>query len=275
MNAMVPFVFEDSPLRVCEIDGVLWFVARDICKALGIASPQRAYARIPEDEKGVLKTHTLGGEQDVLGVSEPGFYRLTFRSNKPVAERLRRFVFHEVLPAIRRTGRYEPEMDHATAPSAEAFGLDVDIGRLNAHVHLVRLCERLKGKAAANRLWAMLGLPDPGPDDAGLPQGGRPRSHGEERADIVLRFLAARTVPDRRGAVRAEVMRRAYARWAAETDAPELSPVEFGIALAKAGVSKRKAPCTENRTQVYIGLRLVDDALGGAGPLPQPEGAWQ
>ncbi|WP_313937843.1 BRO-N domain-containing protein [Anabaena azotica] len=59
------------------------------------------------DEKGTAIVSTLGGEQEMLTVNEPGLYRLIFKSRKPVAKRFQRWVFHEVLPSLRRTGRYE------------------------------------------------------------------------------------------------------------------------------------------------------------------------
>jgi len=283
MNAMVPVRFHEDTVWAVDVDGVVYVALKPICENIGVAW-NKQLERLKRD-------YILSEGVTIMGIPSPGGIQETTCLPLDLVpgwlfgiddRRITDPVIREKVLAYKREC-YRVLYEHFFAapapepepPPADPFGLDEHVGRINAHVHLVRLCERLKGKAAANRLWAMLGLPDPGPDEAGLPSGGRPRSHGEERADIVLRFLAARTVADRRGAVRAEVMRRAYARWAAETDAPELSPVEFGIALAKAGVSKRKAPCTENRTQVYIGLRLVDDALGGAGPLPQTEGAWQ
>lgn len=300
MNAMVPFVFEDTLFRVATVDGEPWFVARDVCKGLHLTgSTSQHTRRLPDDEKitvtvrggviqnyrgviedeggeaaeGVPNTHTLFAEQTFVLISEPGLFRLIFRSDKPAAERLRRFVFHEVLPAIRRTGRYDPAAERE-AVRAAGPALDEQTSRLDVYVQIVRLCERLHGKAAAIRLWVTLGLPDPGPDEAGVSAGGRVRSHGEERVDLVRRFLEACTVADARGFVRAEVLRRAYASWADETGAPELSAVELGIALARIGVRKRKASNPQSRTQVYTGLRLVDEGLVTR-PLRKPEGAWQ
>lgn len=83
-----------------------WFVAQDACDVLGIAEAKSAIRSFPDDEKGVQDLHTLGGKQSVLVLYEPGLYRLAFRSNKPEAEAFRRWVFHEVLPSIRKTGAY-------------------------------------------------------------------------------------------------------------------------------------------------------------------------
>lgn len=81
-----------------------WFVAKDVCDALNI--DKTAASRLDDDEKGLRSTQTLGGSQQVLFVSEPGLYTLVLKSRKPEAKAFRRWVTHEVLPAIRRTGGY-------------------------------------------------------------------------------------------------------------------------------------------------------------------------
>lgn len=80
------------------------FVAKDVCAALSIAPT--AASRLDEDEKGLRLTQTPGGEQNVLLVTEPGFYRLVLKSRKPEAKAFQRWVTHEVLPALRRDGGY-------------------------------------------------------------------------------------------------------------------------------------------------------------------------
>src|SRR6516164_3570159 len=62
--------------------------------------------RLDADEKGITTIDTLGGRQKVLIVSEPGLYKLLATSTKPFARRFDRRVRHEILPAIRKTGRY-------------------------------------------------------------------------------------------------------------------------------------------------------------------------
>ena len=85
-------------------DGEPMFVAKDVCAALSIAPT--AASRLDEDEKGLRLTQTPGGEQNVLLVTEPGFYRLVLKSRKPEAKAFQRWVTHEVLPALRREGAY-------------------------------------------------------------------------------------------------------------------------------------------------------------------------
>lgn len=98
--------FEGHEIRVVGTADAPEWVAQDVCDALGIRSARSALRKFSDDQKGVHSVHTLGGEQDMLTVTEAGLYRLVFRSSRPEAERFQRWVFHEVLPAIRRTGTY-------------------------------------------------------------------------------------------------------------------------------------------------------------------------
>ena len=105
-TTIIPF---DSPefgkLRVIDAGGgESWFAAADVCRALGIE--KTAASRLDDDEKGLRLTQTLGGEQRALFVSEPGLYKLVMRSRKPEAKAFQRWVTHEVLPSIRRSGGY-------------------------------------------------------------------------------------------------------------------------------------------------------------------------
>lgn len=85
-------------------EGVPCFIAREVTDALAL--DRTAVRKLDDDEKGVRLMHTLGGEQNVLLVTEPGFYKLVIRSRKPEAKAFQRWVTHEVLPALRRDGGY-------------------------------------------------------------------------------------------------------------------------------------------------------------------------
>lgn len=102
-------------IRVVERDGEPWFVAVDICGALDIANSRDALTRIDEDEKGVALTDTLGGAQEVAVVNEPGLYSLVLGSRKSEARVFKRWITHDVIPAIRKTGMY------ATPATVEAM----------------------------------------------------------------------------------------------------------------------------------------------------------
>jgi prophage antirepressor-like protein len=104
---LVPFTYEDHAIRMVMIDDSPWFIAKDVCDALGVKQPTRAVEEFPQNEKGVTIMHTLVGKQEMLVVNEPGLYRLIFQSRKPEAEWFKTWVFTEVLPAIRRNGTYQ------------------------------------------------------------------------------------------------------------------------------------------------------------------------
>lgn len=93
-------------VRTIIKDGEPWFVAKDVCEILEIANYRDALSRLDEDEKGVVTTDTPGGRQQVSVVNEPGLYRLIFTSRKEEAERFKRWLAHEVIPSIRKTGAY-------------------------------------------------------------------------------------------------------------------------------------------------------------------------
>lgn len=85
-------------------EGVPCFIAREVTDALAL--DRTAVRKLDDDEKGVRLMHTLGGNQEVSTVTEPGFYKLVMRSRKPEAKAFQRWVTHEVLPALRRDGGY-------------------------------------------------------------------------------------------------------------------------------------------------------------------------
>ena len=98
---------ENAPVRMRVIKGQPWFVAKDVCRVLGIDYYRRAMMRLNEDEKGcTIIVNTLGGNQKVEAVNESGLYSLVFQSRKPDAKKFRKWVTGEVLPSIRRTGGY-------------------------------------------------------------------------------------------------------------------------------------------------------------------------
>lgn len=86
--------------------GEPWFCAVDVCAILEVGT--EATRRLDEDEKGLRSTQTPGGRQDLVHVNESGIYTLVLSSRKPEARAFRRWVTHEVLPSIRRTGAYSP-----------------------------------------------------------------------------------------------------------------------------------------------------------------------
>ena len=108
-NSLQLFQNTDWKVRVVMRDGEPWFVAADVCKALGLEQVSRAMDRLDEDERGLLKvTHPQSPTktQEVNGVNESGLYHLVLCSTKPEARAFKRWVTHEVIPSIRKTGAY-------------------------------------------------------------------------------------------------------------------------------------------------------------------------
>lgn len=106
-------VFENQDfgrLRTVMVDGEPWFVAADVCRALEHSNVSMAMERLDEDERAKFNLgHPMN---DTNCVNEPGFYTLVMGSRKPEAKAFKRWVTHEVLPALRKTGSY-------TMPNAE------------------------------------------------------------------------------------------------------------------------------------------------------------
>ncbi|MHB1631051.1 MAG: BRO-N domain-containing protein [Acidithiobacillus sp.] len=116
MSDIIPFQYEGKAVRVLRgEDGEPWWVAVDVCKVLGIVNARDALTKLDDDEKKTVGiTDGLieqGLSDNVPGtslnlVNEPGLYRLILTSRKPEAKAFKRWVTHEVLPQIRKTGGY-------------------------------------------------------------------------------------------------------------------------------------------------------------------------
>ena len=100
-------------VRVVMRNGDPWFVASDVCRALDVGNNRQAVSRLDEDEIHVILNDTNRGKRSMAVVSEPGLYALVLGSRKPEAQSFRRWITHEVLPAIRQEGAYlTPERLH-------------------------------------------------------------------------------------------------------------------------------------------------------------------
>lgn len=113
-NEIQRFDFRGASLRtLTDEEGEPWFVAKDVCDILGMSNPSMAVIALDKDEVAQIDPKDyLGSEnrsnQAVNIVSEPGLYKLIMRSRKPEAKEFQRWVTHEVLPQIRKTGGYIP-----------------------------------------------------------------------------------------------------------------------------------------------------------------------
>lgn len=107
---IVPLTFPISgdSVRVVWLDGEPWWVAIDVCRELGIKKPRDAVSGLETgDAVTTGVTDALGRDQETYVVNEAGLYELIFQSRKPQAKVFRKWIFEEVIPAIRRTGAYE------------------------------------------------------------------------------------------------------------------------------------------------------------------------
>lgn len=133
-------VFESAQfgqVRTVQKDGEPWFVAADVCRALDVRNNRDALSRLDNDEKGVVLTDTLGGNQEMSIVNESGLYSLVLGSRKPEAKSFKRWITHEVIPSIRRHGAY------ATDSTIDRIIDDPDFG--------IRLLGQLKQEREARR----------------------------------------------------------------------------------------------------------------------------
>lgn len=101
------FNASNQNIRVQMKDGEPWFVAKDVCDALTIGNSRDAVNRLDDDEKAMSVLPTQFGDKEMNLVSESGLYNLIFQSRKPEAKAFRKWVTSEVLPTLRKTGRYE------------------------------------------------------------------------------------------------------------------------------------------------------------------------
>lgn len=139
MSDLTLYNFEQMPVRVLMRDGDPWFLAADIAQLLGYRDAHNAVRSLDDDEKGAHIVSTLGGDQQQIIISESGLYAAILKSRRPEAKRFRRWVTGEVLPAIRRTGRYD-------GPQAAQMGVGERIRAYLAardQVRLEQLCRDL------------------------------------------------------------------------------------------------------------------------------------
>lgn len=128
--------YHNSEIRVIEKDGEPWWILADVCKILELSNPSRVAERLDDDEKANFELGLSGGATNII--NESGLYSVILRSDKPQAKPFKRWVTHEVLPSIRKTGSY-------TTPQA----------RTSEFESLSRRIERLEQSALLRRVEAL------------------------------------------------------------------------------------------------------------------------
>lgn len=107
MNELQHFDFKGRQVRTVVVDNEPMFVGKDIAEVLGYSKPANAVNKyVPDKFKGVTKLMTPGGKQDFVVISEPGLYKLVFKSDMPNADEFTDWVAEKVLPSIRKHGAY-------------------------------------------------------------------------------------------------------------------------------------------------------------------------
>lgn len=153
MTKIINFQFDNNPVQVVSDEhGEPWFSAKEICEILGYSNPRDAISK-HVDTEDVAKRDTLtdGGRQQTNHINESGLYALIFGSTKDEAKRFKRWVTHDVLPSLRKTGRYETKQ--ASQPiateafklvplavrAARALGLDKNAAAISANQAVAKL----------------------------------------------------------------------------------------------------------------------------------------
>ena len=94
-------------IRALSIDGDPWFVGKDIAERLGYTNPLKAIRdHVDPEDKGVNEMDTPGGRQPLIFINESGLYSLVLSSKLPSAKAFKRWITHDVIPTIRKTGGY-------------------------------------------------------------------------------------------------------------------------------------------------------------------------
>lgn len=139
MNNIIPFTHEIfGTIRTLLIGNEPWFIAADVCKALSINNPSQAISYLDDDEKNntLISNEGIPGNPNKTIVSEPGLYSLILRSRKPEAKAFKRWITHEVIPAIRKHGMY------ATPDTIDKILANPEFG--------IRLLQELKNEREKN-----------------------------------------------------------------------------------------------------------------------------
>lgn len=126
MQSLQVFNYKKQEVRFIQKDGQDWWVAKDVCDALEIKNISECIRRLDEDEVSQAEViDSLGRLQKTNIVNEPGLYKIIFKSEKPEAKLFTRWVTHEVLPSIRKTGSYSMNNSHPQMTDKELYKLMV------------------------------------------------------------------------------------------------------------------------------------------------------
>ena len=131
------YQFEQNDVRVVQKGGEPWFVLADLCRVLELSNPSMVAKKLEADERA--KSDLGLQEKNVTLVNESGMYAVILRSDKPQAKPFRKWITSEVLPSIRKTGKYEMK------PSDDLKAKRVETAQANANVRKANLLLKIAG----------------------------------------------------------------------------------------------------------------------------------
>ena len=111
-------------VRILEKDNELWFVAKDVCDCLEIKNTTDALKRLDNDERSRFN---LGRQGETNIVNEYGLYNLVLSSRKPEAKEFKRWITHDVIPQIRKTGAYSMNIPKSLPEALRAYANEVEL----------------------------------------------------------------------------------------------------------------------------------------------------
>ena len=158
MNDIKVFEYESAAVRTVMINNEPWWVAKDVCDILGLGNSRQAVSRLESDEKGVITSDTLGGDQEMVTVNESGLYSLILTSRKPEAKKFKKWITSDVLPSIRKTGSYSVPQ---TEDQLIAAGYEAAMRKITLLLPKAQVYDRIadaKGHKSVQEVAAILGF---------------------------------------------------------------------------------------------------------------------
>lgn len=253
---VVPFCFKDNVIRtITDALGEPWFVAKDVCDALGLDNITWALNGLDDDELTLEKLNAGGQTREMKLISESGLYTLIIRSNKPQAKPFRRWVTHEVLPSIRKTGSYSRSSKSNSDPR-DLVGKNI-LKACRIIESELRVCKRLGINLTTARHRAVVSARQAtGIDYAQL-------LPAVPLRDPVFDFLEdSCELGDAGYYVESSELYAAYQAWAEDVKTAVSSQTKFNEVISGIpGVFKKRPRLDGKRATVFRGIRLIATRL--------------
>lgn len=229
---MLAFAYETSAIRVVMIDDDPWWVASDIAALLGYDKPANMLRMLRPRQKGAHIVSTLGGSQSMSVISEGGLFKCIMRSRKPEAEAFEDWVTDELLPTLRRTGRYEIKSDSSARvlDLEGALGTADDRHAIKTALLTINTYKDLYGLQAGREMLERLGFPVPGVTLSPASVGGEERRASGE-GDLHAWSRAAGLKPSRRDATHLSELYEKYTAWCGAQGNWVMHPKKFRDAM--------------------------------------------